>query len=84
MYIILFFTAAVISLHDHTRVSVCACSPHSLLSHLTGFVAAVEYTFTIPIRQAWPEKQFKYLNKWLCLKFDSSDRLMFSYLLTRK
>lgn len=59
IYIPLFFIAAVISLHDDTHVSVSACSPHSPVSHLAGFVAAMEHTFTIPIRQAWPEKQFE-------------------------
>jgi len=40
---------------DDTHVCVSACSPGSPLSHLAGFVAAMECTFRIPIRQACPK-----------------------------
>lgn len=48
---ILLSTAALISPHGDTRVSVSVCSRHSPVSHLAQFVAAMEHTFTIPIRQ---------------------------------
>lgn len=79
----LFCTAAVISLHNDTHSFVRVCSLHSPVSHLAGLGAAVEHTFAIPVRQAWPKKQLKYLNTWLWLKSALSVRGMFSHLLTR-
>lgn len=46
--------------------------------------AALEHTFTIPVRQAWPEKQLKYSNMWLWLKSALSVRGLFSHLTRTK
>lgn len=82
-YILFFSTAAVISLHNDTHSFVRVCSLPSPVSHLAGLGATVEHTFSIPIRQAWPKKQLKYLNTWLWLKSALSVRGMFTHFLTR-